>query len=196
MTTSNSTIEKMNHILKHHDEYVKKLETTFNLANEPFNDRMSAGILLVQSELGMRTGELCNLSKDCLHYDGQGTPHIEIKRAVSDSPYHKSISIDCSPELEIRVKALLKLREQCPAAETSPYLYVLDKKGKGSEKKPVNPEFLNAKFRKFCGDDARVNMLRLYRVLKLRTTGLPAKEIQKCLGHWVGHSSIVSYVSL
>lgn len=192
MTTSNSTIEDLNHILKHHDEYEKKLETIFNLANEPFNDRMSAGILLVQSELGMRTRELCNLSRDCLHYDGQGTPRIKIKRAGRDS----SFSIYCSPELEKRLKALLKLREQCPTAETSPYLYVLDKKGKGSEKKPVNPEYLNAKFKKFCGDDAKVYMLRLYRVWKLRTTGLPVKEIQKRLGHWVGKSSIVSYFSM
>lgn len=189
----NNTLKELKHIVKNHDNYEENLKAVFQDANAKFNDRISAGLLLTGFELGIRSGDLCGLFKDCLRYDPQGMPYVNLKSADGISIHNAPFVIYCNPELEQRLKELLKLREQCPYAEESPFLYVLDKKREDIATKPVNQSWLSMKFKQFCGQDAKLKMLRLYHVWKLWTSGMPVEEIARQLGHKFRNSPYFRY---
>lgn len=99
---------------------------------EPFNMRMTAGIILTDTQLGLRQAEVLALETDCISgylcSDGKERPYCTyncIKAARADTEVVK-IKTFCTPLLYDTVEYLNELRKQCDGAEDTDFIYVLN----------------------------------------------------------------------
>ena len=97
-----------------------------------FTERMGAGIILVQSQLGLRTSELCILRTDALRYyhcaDGKVRPYIVYQSLKAARGSNEAVDVEtvCTPLLKKTFKYMLELRNQGRFAEISPFLFRLN----------------------------------------------------------------------
>ncbi len=108
----------------------------------PFNERMTAGIMLVESQLGLRLSELCILRKDALYYhvcdDGKPHPYIIYQSLKAARGSNEAVDVEtvCTPLLLETFNYLVELRSRGRFAEESPFLYRLDENIKGGNHLP------------------------------------------------------------
>lgn len=98
------------------------------------NDRMTAGMCLLNTQLGLRISEIPALEVDCLKYyvndRGEKDFYIvynTIKPASADIEVFKTKTI-CTPLAKSTIEYLLNLRKRIPGSGKYPYLYCLDGK--------------------------------------------------------------------
>jgi integrase len=121
---------------------------------------MTAGIVLMNTQLGLRCLEILALEKDCIHeYNcGDGlrryfTTYNCIKGARADVEVIQVKSI-CTPLLLETWSYMTELRKQSPYSEQSRFLYTLDivqKSNKASELPPVNRDTFVRQYKMFFG---------------------------------------------
>lgn len=114
----------------------------------PMNDRLTAGIILMESQMGLRPAELCALKKDCLHWlccsDGKKRPYIEYNSMKEAKDDHESFLVQtiCTPLLLQTIEYYLPLRQKCAYADESDFMLVFDKIN-GVKKTAPAPEKTN-----------------------------------------------------
>lgn len=133
------------------EDYFCRIITMFNnvMRDETakLDKRLSAGIFLINSQLGLRTAEIPILKTDCLRYTDtiNGVrPYIIYTSTKSAKGFmnEKRVEHMCTPLLESTIKYYLKLREQCPTAANTNFLFVLPK----HQVYPVCREALNNQY--------------------------------------------------
>ena len=116
------------------DDYFDVLITTFDHVmrdnTAPLHLRLTAGIMLMDSQLGLRTSEVLALTKDCVRYTSEqhgSKPYVwyrSIKAARGRNEY-KIIETICTPLMLDTYTYYLDLRKQCKLVERSEFLYIL-----------------------------------------------------------------------
>lgn len=133
------------------EDYFCRLITMFNRVmrdeTASLDRRLSAGIFLINSQLGLRTAEIPILKTDCLRYTDtiNGVkPYIIYTSTKSAKGFMNSKRVEhmCTPLLESSIKYYLELREQCPTAKLTDILYVLPQR----QIYPVSREALNDQY--------------------------------------------------
>ena len=143
-----------------YDSILQTADRVMRDDSQPFNMRMTAGIVLMNTQLGLRCLEILALEKDCIHeYNcGDGlrryfTTYNCIKGARADVEVIQVKSI-CTPLLLETWSYMTELRKQSPYSEQSRFLYTLDivqKSNKASELPPVNRDSFIRQYKIFFG---------------------------------------------
>lgn len=118
---------------------------------QPFNMRMTAGAVLIESQLGLRISEIPALKTDLLRIchceDGKDRPYIVyncIKKARARVETIEQMTI-CTPLLEKTIKYYLELRAKGKYAGSTDFLYILDdSKSRGKRFNGVFPVHLTS----------------------------------------------------
>ncbi len=139
------------------DLIINKCDEVLRDETLPLNDRLIAGIILINSQLGLRISEIVALEVDCRDVwpcsDGVVRPFItynSIKASrgdVESLPFKTFCNSICEETLEY----YLELRKRCIYADKTDFLYVLDPR-KGSPcngEFPVSPGAFNEQYRIF-----------------------------------------------
>ena len=116
------------------DAMLDQLEEGFyNIMHDedaPVVDRMTAGMMLLETQTGNRSSEIPCYGVDCLHeemgFDGKTDHYLVyncIKQARADQGYVPTKTI-CTDLALHAVTYMLELRKQIPGAEGNPFLYV------------------------------------------------------------------------
>ncbi len=133
--------------------YTTKLEAALHDENLTLDDRLTAGAILMYANMCLRSAEFCNLHKDLLCFNSQDVPCFKMTLNImgQDQPSYLPVG----HAMKGAAAGYLKLREQCAIADTSPYLFILDKK-------EGTPETLKKGLRKFCGRNATLMFFRRF----------------------------------
>lgn len=166
-------VTRLLYVVGMHKLIVDKLTSIFYDENFEFNDRMAAGVMLVETELNLWLGDLCSLKKDCLNYTEDGEPIISLRTKSKLFPDRTATyNFFCSPELEKTMKDLLDLRKQGTRAEECHYLLAPDiKEGNEDARKRTRTVWLSAKLSKFFGQRFQLNDLGGYASWKHHYSG-------------------------
>lgn len=126
--------ERRNHYEAVPEWYLNKVMTMFYHVmkdeSKPLQQRMTAGIMLLDTQLGLRASEIIILSKDCVHYgdtpDGP-RPYVVYRSRKAARSNRESVEVEhVGTDLAFEtIKYLLKLRKRSPHADED-YLYVDD----------------------------------------------------------------------
>lgn len=164
-TAYRSRFERIN---RHHptipEEYfegiLKVADKVMRDERQPFNMRMTAGAVLIDSQLGLRISEIPALKTDLLRIchcdDGKDRPYIVyncIKKARARVETIEQMTI-CTPLLEKTIRYYLELRAKNRYADSTDFLYILDYsnlRGKRFEGVfPVHQTSFDAFYETFC----------------------------------------------
>lgn len=154
------------HQTNHHpdipDELFDALINMFNnvMRNEeaPLNDRLLAGIMLINSQLGLRKSEICALETDFYNEylcdDGIERPYIVyncIKAAKGDVESIPFTTI-CTDLCRETIKYYLKLRERCIYAKDTDFLFIQDPSAgrKRNGLFPIDSQSIDAYYKILC----------------------------------------------
>ena len=114
------------------DAIIQTTDKVMRDETQPFNMRMTAGMLLMNTQLGLRCLEILALEKDCIrdYRSGDGitrhyTVYNSIKPARADVEVIQVKSI-CTPLLYDTWSYMLDLRDKVPHSKESKFLYTLD----------------------------------------------------------------------
>lgn len=144
------------------EELFDELITMFNRVmrdkNAPLNDSLVAGIMLINSQLGLRKSEICALETDFYntHYcdDGIERPYIVyncIKAAKGDveSIPFRTICTDLCKET---IKYYMTLREKCIYANETDFLFIQDPvpSRKRNGQFPISTELIDVYYKALC----------------------------------------------
>lgn len=116
----------------HLNAIIDGLSHTMHNKNIPLNDRITAGIILLNTQLGLRTSEIPALKKDCLHSventDGKIDYYITYLsiKAARQRQEGRIIKTICTQIAKETIEYLLLLRQQIPGLDKNPFLYVQD----------------------------------------------------------------------
>lgn len=134
------------------DHIIKRMDAVMRDESLSFNARITAGIILIQSQLGLRIGELCALKTDCLHWyncsDGKKRPYI-VYSSIKEAHWKNEsflVSTICTPLLLRTLKYYIPLRNQGPYAGMTDFLLVFGPRPgekKGVKKFPEQNSVLN-----------------------------------------------------
>lgn len=129
--------EKVGHYPVIPESFLNKMISMFDSVmrdeSKPFDQRMTAGIMLLESQLGLRSSEIVALPDDCLHYwkTSKGMePYITYRsikaaRGPHEVKYVDHIATDLAIET---LNYYQNLRKQCSHAN-EPFLYVDERLG-------------------------------------------------------------------
>lgn len=157
-------VTRLLYVVGMHKRIVDKLTSIFYDENAEFNDRMAAGVMLVNAELDLWPEDLCSLKKDCLTRNKKGKTIVTFRAKDKLHPHiEATYNFFCSPKLKKTMKDLLDLRKQGSRAKECPYLLAPDFKG-GSEDatKRTRTVWLSAKLTKFFGHRFQLKDLGAY----------------------------------
>lgn len=114
------------------DAIIQTTDKVMRDETQPFNMRMTAGMLLMNTQLGLRCLEILALEKDCIrdYRSGDGitrhyTVYNSIKPARADVEVIQVKTI-CTPLLYDTWNYMLALRDKAPHSRKSKFLYILD----------------------------------------------------------------------
>ena len=160
-----SDIASLHHNHRHYpaipQELFNGLMTVFHLvmhdAAAPLNDRLIAGIMLIETQTGLRKSELCSLETDFLGYflcdTGDVEPYVTyncIKAARGDLEV-VPLNTWCTALCEKTAKEYLELRKQCIYADQTDFLFVLDPRNSPRDGLfPVDPQTLYTLYHRLC----------------------------------------------
>ncbi|MCR5827556.1 MAG: hypothetical protein K6G53_03980 [Bacteroidales bacterium] len=123
----------------------------------PLNDRLTAGIMLLETQLGLRKSEICALEKDFLGYHlcdtGKLEPYISYNCIKASRGDMEVIPIQtwCTELCESTAKDYLELRQQCVYADSTDFLYILDPRSIDRDGLfPVAPYTLLSLYHRIC----------------------------------------------
>lgn len=154
-------------VKKHHqniprelfDGIIRSMDKTMRNETLPFNDRITAGMVLIQTQLGLRVSELCALKKDCLKWhectDGVKRPYItyySMKEAKSGEEAFLVNTI-CTPLLLETLRYFLPLREKGEFADRTDFLLVYGTRPgakKQGERYPEDVDLFTSWVRNVC----------------------------------------------
>ena len=116
----------------------------------PFDDRMAAGVLLVNSQLGLRVSEVSILRKDCLHWvacdDGVRRPYIIYQSLKAARGRNEAVNVEtlCTDIALQTLEYLIPLREKGSRSGANDFLFRLEETSvRGREDMPHRSERLN-----------------------------------------------------
>ena len=160
-----SDIASLHHNQKHYqpipEELFNGLMTMFydvmHDEDAPLNDRLTSGIMLIDTQLGIRKSEICALETDFLGYHfcdtGVNEPFITyncIKASRGDLEV-VPIQTWCTALCEQTAKEYLELRQRCIYANETDFLYVLDPRNSPRDGTfPVSPQTLATLYSRLC----------------------------------------------
>lgn len=127
------------------------------------NERMTAGMCALNTQIGLRISEIPALEVDCLNYyvddDGQKNYYIvynSIKPASADIEVIRTKTI-CTPLAKEIIEYLLKLRNRIPGSDKYRFLYCLN--GKSCQTGRIyDKDFFMKRYKRLCA-------LRLYDIV-------------------------------
>ena len=109
----------------------------------PLDDRIAAGVLLVNSQLGLRVSEVVILRVDCVHWivcdDGERRPYIVYQSIKAARGRNEAVGVEtiCTPLALKTIEYLLKLRARGRFADANDFLFRLDEPNvQGKEEQP------------------------------------------------------------
>jgi len=121
----------------------------------PMSMRMTAGMMLVDTQLGLRTEEIPALETDCVKdfecVDGKVRKGVEyncMKMAPSFTEAVKQRTI-CTPICRRTIDYMLELRRRIPGSDRNPFLFVINEKCADGRVYPK--EHFRLLYRKLCG---------------------------------------------
>ena len=144
------------------DRLITILDGVMRSEEAPIDDRLSAGIILINSQLGLRPMEIPLLKTDCLRYAKTNIgrrPYVVYTTTKSAKGFMGSREIEhiCTPLAEKTIIYYLKLRKKCPTANKTDFLYVQTK----HEAYPVSKMIVESRYwivlRKYFPEIARPN---------------------------------------
>lgn len=121
---------------------IKAYDSIMRSEKYSFSERMGAGIMLVQSQLGLRISELCILRADALRYhycdDGKVRPYIVYQSLKAARGAMEAVDVEtiCTPLLKKTFAYMVELRKKGRFAESSPFLFRLDEDIQGGNHLP------------------------------------------------------------
>lgn len=128
--------------------------------SQPFNMRMTGGIILLDSQLGLRMLEILALEQNCIYdrqcSDGQirhFSIYNSIKAAKADVEVIKIKSI-CTPVLYETWKYMRELRQRCQYKDDTNFMYILNysPQARGcSGNFPISPGTFSYNYKVFFG---------------------------------------------
>lgn len=143
--------EVPNHYMPVPEAYLNKLMTMFNRVMrdpaKPFDQRMTAGVMLLQTQLGLRVSEIVAFPADCLHVcDTTKGPrrYITYRSIKAARGPHEIILVDhMGTQLAFEtLDYLLELRKEC-INSSEDFLYVDNNIGQY----PVAPHILERRYK-------------------------------------------------
>lgn len=148
-----------------YDAIIQTTDKVMRDETQPFNMRMTAGMLLMNTQLGLRCLEILALEKDCIRdyrTGGGSTRHYtvynSIKPARADVEVIQVKSI-CTPLLYDTWKYMLALRDKAPQSKRSKFMYVLDSPAASrpaiGETPPVSRDSFVHMYKNFYGNYMR-----------------------------------------
>ena len=133
----------------------------------PLNDRLIAGIILIDSQLGLRISEVVALEVDCRDLwpcsDGVVRPYIVYNSIKASKGDVESLPVKtfCNPICDETLAYYLELRQRCVYADKTDFLYIRDPRpySKRNGEFPVSPSAFGEQCQTFFGhylrDEAR-----------------------------------------
>lgn len=139
--------EKMEEIIDGLDDVMRDEEV-------PLHDRITAGMTLLDTQLGLRNAEITALEADCLHevecLDGKVRDYIVYNalKAVRVGNQATPTKTICTPLAKQTIQYLLELREKVPGHENNRFMYIQNKRC--ADGKVFNKERFRERYRHIC----------------------------------------------
>lgn len=115
-----------------YNEIISNMNRVMRDETKTLNERLAAGMILIESQTGLRHSELCALKKDCLHWlkcsDGIERPYIEYHSMKEANDHIEAFLVQtiCTPLLLRTIEYYLPLREKGAYARQSDFMLVFD----------------------------------------------------------------------
>lgn len=169
------------------DEIIDGLDAAMRDSHVRIETRMAAGMVLLDTQTGIRPSELTAMETDCLKQieDEEGNIHDAIeynclKAALPGEEVIKQMTI-CTPLAKSTIEYLLELRKKFPHYMNSKFLY-LDNTKSSRQGKAARPVNIYKKYISLCTSYlydifSRPILGIEQRNVKIRRDGKPTKEI-------------------
>lgn len=139
------------------DAIIRMYDSVMRDETKPFDERIASGVLLVNSQLGLRSSEGTILRKDCLHWaacdDGVRRPYIIYQSLKAARGRNEAVNVEtlCTDITLRTLEYLLPLREKGALAGENDFLLRLEESSvRGREDKPHTNGKLNDINIKLC----------------------------------------------
>jgi len=122
--------------------------------SKPLQMRMTAGMMLADTQLGLRTAEIPALEVDCLKqvecFDGKVHDYVEYNAMKPAPAFVEAIKqrTICTPLAKETIEYLLELRKRIPGHEKNPFLFIANEKC--ADGRVYNKEMFRLMYRKLC----------------------------------------------
>ena len=125
----------------------------------PLNDRLIAGMILIDSQLGLRISEVVALEVDCRDMwpcsDGVIRPYIVYNSIKASKGDVESLPVKtfCNPICDEALAYYLELRQRCVYADKTDFLYIRDPHPSchSNGEFPISPSSFNEQYQRFFG---------------------------------------------
>lgn len=175
------------------DEYfdliINKCDEVMRDETLPLNDRLIAGIVLIDSQLGLRISEVVALEVDCRDMwpcnDGVVRPYIVYNSIKASRGDVESLPVKtfCNAICDEALEYYIELRKQSVYANETDFLYIQDPRyiSLKNNEFPISPNTFNEQYQRFFGrylrEEARKNWGDITRI----HTGIRGDDETLCI---------------